>query len=98
MLRDLTIQQIGGGSFKNKFTGPYTIIKLNDDDNTCVLRHMSELSDRPKKAHFAHLKPCSGYPFPMGPLIQENEADVLIGRERTNTYNLREKNHLNPNN
>jgi hypothetical protein len=98
MLRDLTIQAVGGGSFKNKFTGPYTIIKLNDDHNTCVLRHMSELADRPKKAHFAHMKPCSGYPFPMGPLIQENEAEDLISKKRTNTYKLREKQHLNPNN
>jgi hypothetical protein len=98
MLRDLTIQAVGGGSFKNKFTGPYTITKLNDDHNTCVLRHMSELADRPKKAHFAHMKPCSGYPFPMGPLIEENEAETLINKKRINTYNLRQKHHLNPNN
>jgi hypothetical protein len=99
MLRDLTIQAIGGGSFKNKFTGPYTIIKLNDDHNTCVLRHMSELADRPRKAHFAHMKPCNGFPFPMGPLIEENEAAILIGKKKnTNTYDMRERHHLNPNN
>jgi hypothetical protein len=34
----------------------------------------------------------------MGPLIEENEAETLISKKRTNTYNLREKHHLNPNN
>jgi hypothetical protein len=89
MLRDLTIQPIGGGSFKNKFTGPYYITKMNDDNNTCVLRHVEDMNDKPKKAHYAHLKPATGFPFPMGPALLENDAARLIGHRNQNTYNLR---------
>jgi hypothetical protein len=34
----------------------------------------------------------------MGPILHENEAAILVGKKKnTNTYNMRERHHLNPN-
>jgi hypothetical protein len=64
-LKDITTQQSNNGSTKNKFTTPHIPTKLDNDEKYGTIRQ-TELSDKPKKAHFAYLKTLQRFPTPHG--------------------------------
>ena len=91
MLKNFSIAHIEGGGLQKKFLGPYKILDIESNRQTCLLQDIQNNSTR--RAHLMHLQNFepSGKTALLMKTPLKNEAASTLRQYQGHNYNLRNK-------